>query len=190
MKRREFITLLGGAAVGWPLAARAQQGERVRRIGVLMGYAESDLEVQAHIAAFREGLQKHCLWGRISRQPMPRPLSLVGHVDRASKSRGTQPAERAAHRSRTRTARKYAVAQRSLLAPKCTPAAKRCRPHLVARGSIASCKGPGVRANDFGGGMQRARGRMSSDVRARAKPASARHLDRHGTGLGKAGARN
>ncbi len=55
MKRRQFITLLGGAAA-WPLAARAQQG--VRRIGVLMGYAESDLEVQAHIAAFREGLQK------------------------------------------------------------------------------------------------------------------------------------
>src|SRR5262245_8250578 len=59
MRRREFITLLGGAAaVAWPVAARGQQGERVRRIGVLMGYAESDLEVQAHIAAFREGLQK------------------------------------------------------------------------------------------------------------------------------------
>src|SRR5262249_31907461 len=56
--RRQFITLLGGVAAVWPFAARAQQGERVRRIGVLMGYAESDLEVQAHIAAFREGLQK------------------------------------------------------------------------------------------------------------------------------------
>ena len=52
MKRREFISLLGGAAA-WPLAARAQQPERVRRIGVLMGYAESDPEGQASFAAFR-----------------------------------------------------------------------------------------------------------------------------------------
>ncbi len=57
MRRREFITLLGGAAT-WPLAARAQQGERMRRIGVLMAYAESVPEAQAWVATFREGLQK------------------------------------------------------------------------------------------------------------------------------------
>jgi putative tryptophan/tyrosine transport system substrate-binding protein len=57
IRRRSFITLLGGAAA-WPLAARAQQQERMRRIGVLMGYAESGSSGQALIAALRDGLQK------------------------------------------------------------------------------------------------------------------------------------
>jgi hypothetical protein len=56
--RREFITLLGGVAVGWPVAARAQQGERVRRIGVLMARAASDPEGQKHAAAFQRGLEE------------------------------------------------------------------------------------------------------------------------------------
>jgi putative tryptophan/tyrosine transport system substrate-binding protein len=58
MRRREFITLLGGAAAAWPLAARAQQTERVRRIGVLMSVAEDDPEAQARLAAFRNSLQE------------------------------------------------------------------------------------------------------------------------------------
>ena len=57
MRRREFSTLLGGAAVAWPLAAGAQQPERIRRIGVLMSFAESDPQAQARVAAFRKGLQ-------------------------------------------------------------------------------------------------------------------------------------
>jgi putative ABC transport system substrate-binding protein len=58
MRRREFISILGGAAVAWPLAARAQQSERMRRVGVVMGSAESDPAVQALVGALRHELQK------------------------------------------------------------------------------------------------------------------------------------
>src|SRR5262245_21684472 len=56
--RRDFIALLGGAVAAWPIAARAQQSDRVRRIGMLTGDAEDDPGVQARLAAFRQGLDR------------------------------------------------------------------------------------------------------------------------------------
>ena len=57
MRRRDFIKVIVGSAAAWPLAARAQQPNRMRRIGVLMGFLESNSQAQSYIAAFRDGLQ-------------------------------------------------------------------------------------------------------------------------------------
>jgi ABC-type uncharacterized transport system substrate-binding protein len=80
MKRRDFITLLGGAAA-WPIAARAQQPERMRRVGVLMGYAETDAAAQAQVAALRQELRK-LGWeeGRNIRIDVRFPAADVGRV--------------------------------------------------------------------------------------------------------------
>ena len=58
MRRREFISLLGGAAATWPLAARAQQPQPMRRIGVLTGFAANDPEARSWVKALVQGLQE------------------------------------------------------------------------------------------------------------------------------------
>ena len=58
MRRRDFISLLGGAAAAWPLAARAQQPDRIRRVVVLASLAEDHPEMKLRVAAFREGLER------------------------------------------------------------------------------------------------------------------------------------
>ena len=78
--RRQFITLLGGAAVAWPLAARGQQAERVRRIGVLMPFAENDPDAMAQLSGFMQGLaQLGWTDGRNVRMDL---RWAVGNVDR------------------------------------------------------------------------------------------------------------
>ena len=61
MKRRDFIKFVGGSAAVWSFAARAQQSDHVRRVGILMGYAEHEQEGQAYVASFRDGL-RHLGW--------------------------------------------------------------------------------------------------------------------------------
>jgi putative tryptophan/tyrosine transport system substrate-binding protein len=72
MKRREFITLLGGAAAAWPLAARAQQADRMRRTGVLSTLSVDGPEMKARLAAFQQALEQlgspgfACSWSQKS----------------------------------------------------------------------------------------------------------------------------
>ena len=85
MKRREFVTLVGGAAVAWPLSARAQQGERMKRIGILLPAAADDLDYQSWLGAFLQGLlQSGWTIGRNvridTRWATPNPASLRKHA--------------------------------------------------------------------------------------------------------------
>ena len=61
MKRRDFIKFVAGSTAIWSFAARAQQSDHVRRVGILMGYPEHEQEGQAYVASFRDGL-RHLGW--------------------------------------------------------------------------------------------------------------------------------
>ena len=80
MRRREFITLLGGATVAWPLTARAQQADRMRRIGVLMANDENDPEAKAWLSGFTRGLAE--LGWTDGRNLRMEVRSAAGNIDR------------------------------------------------------------------------------------------------------------
>ncbi len=142
MKRREFITLVGGTAA-WPLAARAQQSERVRRIGVLMTTAADDPEGQARIAAFLQGLQQ------------------LGWIDGRNARIDTRWSEGDVDRVRRYTAELIALAPDVILAPGSAtvgPLLQATRivpivfvhvPDPVGAGTIASLARPGGNATGF-----------------------------------------
>jgi putative ABC transport system substrate-binding protein len=83
IQRRSFITLLGGAAAAWPIAARGQQSERMRRIGVLMDFAADDPEGSARLAAFQQGLAE--LGWTVDRNVRIDPRWAATDVDRVGK---------------------------------------------------------------------------------------------------------
>ena len=83
MRRREFLGILGGTAAAWPFASRAQQAESVRRIGVLMGYAENDPEAQIRLAAFKEALVA-LGWNEGRNLRIDLRWAASGNMDRAS----------------------------------------------------------------------------------------------------------
>ncbi len=143
MKRREFLALIGGAAAAWPLAARGQQGERVRRIGVLMSLAADDPESQARHAAFLQGLQE---WGWTAGRNVQIDYRFAaGDAERIRKS----AAELVALAPDVILATGSPVTAALLQATRTVPIVFAQVPDPVANGFVASLAQPGGNATGF-----------------------------------------
>jgi putative ABC transport system substrate-binding protein len=143
VKRREFLALIGGAAAAWPLAARGQQGERVRRIGVLMSLAADDPESQARHAAFLQGLQE---WGWTAGRNVQIDYRFAaGDAERIRKS----AAELVALAPDVILATGSPVTAALLQATRTVPIVFAQVPDPVASGFVASLAQPGGNATGF-----------------------------------------
>ena len=143
MQRREFITLLGGAATAWPLAARAQQPERMRRIGILLATTADDVEFQAWVGAFLQALAL-LGWtiGRNVRIDTRWATANVGEIRKhAAELAALAPDVILAHGASTVGA--------LLQATRTVPIVFTQTPDLVAAGFVASLARPGGNATGF-----------------------------------------
>ena len=143
MRRREFIGLVGSAAVAWPLAARAQQDDRLRRIGVLMPLATDDPEAKARLAAFAQGLRE-LGWTDGRNVRVDTRLS-AGNADEISK----YAAELVALAPDVILAAGGAVVGTLLQATRTVPIVFTQTPDPVGAGFVASLARPGGNATGF-----------------------------------------
>jgi putative ABC transport system substrate-binding protein len=143
MRRRDFIALLGSGAAGWPLLARAQQRDRIRRIGVLMSLAADDPESQARHAAFLQGLQE---WGwTVGRNAQIDYRYAAGDADRIRK----YAAELVALAPDVILATGSPVTAALLQATRTVPIVFAQVPDPVANGFVANLAQPGGNATGF-----------------------------------------